>query len=283
MALSKFTRVTIGSAFRYSRGMPTDRHTPSPRRRSANRDFCLSPREYEQAVVERFKTLFPRGAFDVRHDIKMAGTASGAQRQIDIAIYGSGGLMPILVVEVKRQGRPVDLVSSGATVALVRDIGRAPAVMVSISGFSRAAERHLLWEGIEHLTITATEAQGLRWIPLVEERFGLDRWFREVSGDLFEAIRLRNPVPFFETDIPYEEWIATIEAALKAYPEQAKELLGHLAEHHDDDGVRFNAVQLLIEYACFVPAVASRLLATESDADVRALLKDVSGGSSQQV
>eukprot|EP01037_Dinobryon_pediforme_P010503 gene10503-10571_t len=44
----------------------------------------------------------------------------------------------------------------------------------------------------------------------------------------------------------------------------------------------FNAVQLLIECACLEPAAASQLLATETDANVRALLEEVSRGSSPQ-
>nr|WP_293859689.1 hypothetical protein [Sphingomonas sp. SCN 67-18] len=234
----------------------------------------LSPRAYEEAVVERFRTLFPRPAFDVRHDIKMPGQASGARRQVDVAIYETGGSKPILLVEVKRHARAVDLVSSGATIALVRDIGKAPAVMVSIAGFSRAAQHHLLWEGIEHMTITSAEAKGLRWIPLIEQRFGLDRWFREVSGDLFEAMRVRNPAPFLDCDIPYEEWVATIEAGLAAFPEQAADLLRFLAERHPDDGVRFNAVQMLIEDGRLDPAEAARLLRMETDPDVQLLLED---------
>ena len=204
----------------------------------------------------------------------MPGEASGVRRQIDVAIYETGGSTPILIAEVKRRKRPVDLVSSGATIALVRDIGKAPAVMVSIAGFSRAAKRHLLWEGIEHMTITPAEAKGLRWIPLIEEWFGLDRWFREVSGDMFEAMRIRNPEPFRDSDIAYEEWMATIKAGLAMFPEQATELLHHLAERHADDGVRFNAVQMLIEDGGLGPAEAARLLGTGTDADVRQLLEE---------
>src|SRR3546814_5296956 len=88
--------------------------------------------------------------------------------------------------------RAVDLVTSGATAALIRDIGAAPAVMVSTAGFSRAAKSQLLWEGIKHMTISPTEAKGLRWIPHIEQWFGLDRWFRETTGVLFEAMRVRK-------------------------------------------------------------------------------------------
>lgn len=215
----------------------------------------------------------------MRHNINMQGQRSGARRQIDIAIYESGGSTPILVVEVKRQARPIDLVSSGATIALVRDIGQVPAVMVSITGFSRAAKRHLLWEGIEHMTITPAEAKGLRWIPVIEQRFGLDRWFREVSGDLFEAMRVREVAPFLDSDIPYEEWIATIEAGLSMFPKETIELLRYLAGQHPDDGVRFNAVQMLVERDGLDRADILRLLSAEIDPDLRLLLEAALGQS----
>src|SRR3546814_7240645 len=91
------------------------------------------------------------------------------------------------------------------------DVCSSDLVMVSTAGFSRAAKSQLLWEGIKHMTISPTEAKGLRWIPHIEQWFGLDRWFRETTGVLFEAMRVRNVSPFLDTDIPYEEWVATIQ------------------------------------------------------------------------
>lgn len=239
---------------------------------SADEHNDLSPRAYEQAVAERFRTIFPRPAFEVRHDIRLPGRASAVRRQVDIAIYEANGSVPILLVEVKRHKRAVDLVTSGATVALIRDIGAAPAVMVSTAGFSRAAKSQLLWEGIKHMTISPTEAKGLRWIPHIEQWFGLDRWFRETTGVLFEAMRVRNMTPFLDTDIPYEEWVATIQSGLDLFPKQAVALLRNLARSHVDDGVRFNAVQMLIDCDELAQADAADLLAAEIDEEVQSLL-----------
>jgi hypothetical protein len=75
-------------------------------------------------------------------------------------------------------------------------------VMISTSGFSRAARNHLGTEGIAHFTITLKEAEGLRWIPMVEERFAVDHEFREVSGDLVEALRNGDAAPFLHNDLP---------------------------------------------------------------------------------
>lgn len=245
---------------------------PDTRSSPADEHHELSPCAYEQAVAERFRSLFPRPAFDVRHDIRLRGRASAAGRQVDIGIYEANGIVPILIVEVKRHKRRVDLVTSGATIALVRDIGAAPAVMVSTAGFSQAAENQLFWEGIEHMTISPTEAKGLRWIPHIEQWFGLDRWFRETTGDLFEAMRVRNVTPFLDTDIPYDEWVATVQSGLALFPDQAVALLGSLARNHVDDGVRFNAVQMLIDCDELTQSDATDLLAVEIDEEVQSLL-----------
>src|SRR3546814_3788286 len=76
----------------------------------------------------------------------------------------------------------------------------------------------------------STEAKGLLWIPHIEQWFGLDRWFRETTGVLFEAMRVRNVSPFLDTDIPYEEWVATIQSGLDLFPKQAVRSEEHTCE-----------------------------------------------------
>ncbi|WP_234892884.1 hypothetical protein [Sinorhizobium fredii] len=68
----------------------------------------MTPKEYEEAVLERFKTAWPLPQFVVRHNVRLRGQATQARRQIDIAIYEQGSKDPSLIVEVKRHRRPVD-------------------------------------------------------------------------------------------------------------------------------------------------------------------------------
>jgi hypothetical protein len=94
------------------------------------------------------------------------------------------------------------------------------------------------------MTITLTEAQGLRWIPLVEEKFAVDREFRSVSGDLVEALRNGDAAPFIDADIPYEEWLAVIAVGRSLFPESSARVLKSLAREHYDDAARYNAMSM---------------------------------------
>jgi len=130
---------------------------------------------------------------------------------------------------------------------MVQDIGGIPTIMVSTSGFSVAAANHLEAESIGHITITFVEANNLRWIPVLERRFAVDREFKRVSGELVEALRTGDAVPFFDDRLPYEEWLAVLETGLSLFPEWTKKILKTIASDHFDDGHRFNAVLLLSE------------------------------------
>jgi hypothetical protein len=205
----------------------------------------MTPTDYEKAVLERFRTLFPPPRFEVRHNIKLPGEKSRKPRQIDGGVFETGKPRPILIFDAKRQSRVVDVGKAGLTIALVQDVGGTPAVMVATSRFSAAATNHLAAEGIEILTITIEEAQGLRWIPLLEAGFLVDRGFREISGHLVEAARNGNAKPFLQTTVPYEEWLAVAALSHSKFPGSVGKVLTVLARDHLDDGVRFNAIQLL--------------------------------------
>lgn len=238
----------------------------------------MTPKEYEQAVLERFRTLFPPPRFTVKHNVRLGGRKSKARRQVDACVFETGNPKPALLIEAKRHARPIDSVHAGATIALVRDVGTAPAVMVATAGFSRAARNYLVAESIGHLTITLTEAQGLRWIPLVEQAFAVDHEFREVSGHLVEALRTGNATPFLdETGLPYEEWLAVFAAGLSRFPNATTQVLKELARKHFDDAVRFNAVQLLDDADELALADIAILLAGENDPDTRQLLHELLG------
>ena len=182
----------------------------------------MTPTEYELAVVERFRTYWPPPRFVVKHDIRLLGNKTRVQRQIDISVFEAGESEPLLIAEVKRHRRPIDAVRAGSTIALVQDVGGIPAVMVSTSGFSVAAENHLAAEGIEFLKITLNEAMGLRWIPYIEEKFFLDRHYREWSGHLVEAVRLGNAEAFLETEIPFDEWISADRRRPIPFPQPSR-------------------------------------------------------------
>ena len=232
----------------------------------------MTPTEYEKAVLQRFRTDWPPPQFDVRHNIKLRGGKTKVKRQVDVSIFEAGQPAPFLIVEVKRHSRSIDAGKAGATIALVQDVGAIPAVMVSTSGFSVAAKNHLGAEKIGHLTVTLKEAQGLRWIPLVEEKFAVDREFRHISGDLVEALRTGDAIPFINADLPYEEWLAVFACGQCLFPTSTTKVLKVLAREHFDDGTRFNVAVLLDEAGQLGIADLEAVLHRENDPDFREAL-----------
>jgi hypothetical protein len=76
----------------------------------------MTPKEYEKAVLQRFRTLWPPPQFRVVHDVRLRGRKTRAKRQIDICIYETGYLKPVLLAEAKRHKRPIDSVRAGLTI-----------------------------------------------------------------------------------------------------------------------------------------------------------------------
>jgi hypothetical protein len=152
-------------------------------------------------------------------------------------------------------------------------VGNIPTVMVAASRFSIAAANHLAAEEIETLVITLREAQGLRWIPALEQEFAVDVEFREISGHFVEAIRAGNLEPFFYNALPYEEWLAIIAVGQAFFPKSTSKVLKALARKHPDDGVRFNAITLLNDAGQLNQNDAKALLSRECDPETVDLLQ----------
>lgn len=235
----------------------------------------IKPKEYERAVAAFLKGHFPPPDFVVRHDFRLPGTKSKSRRrQIDAGVFERGSVEPMLIAEAKRRSRAIDVVGAGTTIALVRDVGSIPAIMVSSIGFSKGAQNYLATEGIGHLTLTLTEAASQRWIPLIEQFFPLDHAFRNLSGDLVEALRTGDIDPFHYADIPFEEWLAVMACGQSLFPESATRLIQQLAEEHLEGGVRYNALLLLDEAGTLTRSDIDRLLDRETDPDVIELLTE---------
>jgi hypothetical protein len=107
---------------------------------------------------------------------------------------------------------------------------------------------------------------------MIEERFAVDGEFREVSGHLVEAMRKGRPDPFFNTDLPYEEWLAVMSCGQSFFADATTKVLKELARRHHDDGVRFNAIQLLDDAGQLTSEYVKSFLLTERDPDTQELL-----------
>ena len=232
----------------------------------------MTPTEYEKAVLEWFRTDWPPPAYRVVHNIRLRGEKTKIGRQIDVSVFKADNPIPCLIIEAKRHARAIDAGIAGTTIALVQDVGGIPAVMVSTAGFSVAAANHLGAERIGHLTITLKEAMGLRWLPLLSEKFAIDGEFRHISGDLVEALRNGHADPFTDVDLPYEEWLAVFCCGQSRWPTTTAKVLKALAREHTDDGVRFNVAVLLAEAGDLSASDLDAVLHQETDPDSREIL-----------
>jgi hypothetical protein len=68
----------------------------------------MTPEDYEKAVLQRFRTLWPPPRFVVEHNIRLSGRKTKAGRQVDVGIFETGESQPFLIVEAKRHKRPID-------------------------------------------------------------------------------------------------------------------------------------------------------------------------------
>jgi hypothetical protein len=88
-------------------------------------------------------------------------------------------------------------------------------------------------------------------------------------------LRNGNAVPFLDGYLPYEEWCAIFSCGQSLFPEATGRILRTLAREHFDDGVRFNAVQLLDDADQLDKAYIKALLKTERHPDNVALLREL--------
>lgn len=238
----------------------------------------MSSEEYEKSVLEFFRIEWPEPSYQVRHDVRLRGKKTKALRQIDVAIYAVGEEVPLLLIEAKRHGDPIDAGVAGSSIAMVQDLGGIPTIMVSTLGFSKAAANHLDAESIGHMTITLKDARALRWISKIEKLFAVDREFKIVSGELVEALRAGEAEPFFDCDIPYEEWLAVINTGISLFPKEAQEILMKIAYSHFYDDHRYNALKILHDVWGCDRLFIEKCLAREKDGEVAELLEEMLEG-----
>jgi hypothetical protein len=61
----------------------------------------MTPEDYEKAVLQRFRTLFPPPRFVVKHNIRLSGHKTKTPRQVDVGIFETGKSQLSLIVEAK--------------------------------------------------------------------------------------------------------------------------------------------------------------------------------------
>ena len=238
----------------------------------------ISPGEYEKALYEKLLYEFPRGAFHLVCDDHVVGRYSEAPRQLDVAVYRRDQSHPFLVADAKRRGRAIDVGLVDCFIGTLEDIGPDTKIgaIVSLMGFSEAAQRRAAACEIELLVVSVDEALQMNWRPIARRIYPRDWAFHpELTAGLQSLHRGDSPNRTIQRleRIPFEEWIGFVEYGLANHPAEAGGFLRFVALNHYDDGWRFNAVQQLIGSNLIDRADVEAILAQESDPATIQLLR----------
>lgn len=107
----------------------------------------ISWNEFE-AIVARLQSTFNKAGVVTRNE-RILGKVSGRSRQIDVAIRTTVGTEDVLiVVECKKWNRKADVQAVEAFAGVKKDVGAHMGIMVSTTGFSKAAYQRASAEGI---------------------------------------------------------------------------------------------------------------------------------------
>ncbi|MCP3165154.1 restriction endonuclease [Myxococcus qinghaiensis] len=234
--------------------------------------------------MEKFLREFPPPHFRVEpsaeDDYYFIGRHSGEGRQLDVAVFRRGEGAPFLVVDAKHWRKPLDIVDVESFISFLDDVGAQIGVLVTSSRFTKASPRRAAGAHVSiHLEIVSVE-EALEW-----DWLGLGRriypWDWVYHWHLGHALRLLeeggavDAVSEAMEEVPFEEWEAAVNFALKRHQDEARHFLGWVATMHHDDRWRFNAARHLGENGLLTESIRKRVIELEADPEARALLAEL--------
>jgi len=241
----------------------------------------LDAAKYEHLVRERFANLFQEPEFEVVGGASTFwdGHLSGIPRQIDVGVFRLQPVRePYLVADAKRHGARLDVGDVDAFVGFMQDVRCSRGVLASLLGGSAAAMQRAASSGIELHVVSYAEALSFDWQQIAA---GLYPWDSVLQPELGECLRLLNRGKmdaFFEVleSLMFEEWVALFTHAPANVRLAARRALVAIAESHDDDAWRFNALQTMHESYSPISSIWLReRLAAETDHEIREFLQEV--------
>jgi len=239
-------------------------------------------REYERAMFNDLYYRYRAPAWRVQPDLRtLRGLISREHRQVDVAVFASGGARPEIAVECKLYGRRLNVKDVEGILGMLEDVGAKWGVLVAPLGFSRAAERRVQNTSLVLLQLGEREARRLNWRELARAVFPWDEGFHPDMGNAFHALVVDNDVDqCIEAleELPFEEWDNAVRTLCQAKPTAAASMLHAIAEFHPEDDWRYNAVRLLDELGILTEELIDQLLEQETDATTRELLHELRGG-----
>lgn len=209
-------------------------------------------REYEDAVCDEFTMRYPKA--EIARDIKLDGTLSGTQRQIDVLIDAVvAGQAVRTVVDAKMYNRRVDVKAVEEFLGLLVDVGADRGLMVTTVGYSRAAlaRAHRDSSHVELDVMSLEEFREFQWplgIPFSRDRavilpapFG---WVVDATVKGTTAVLYQRGLDFGEAAEAYE-W-AYVNFWHKDVPNTPNTLEGLLEKQ--DAGLRSENEETEIEH-----------------------------------
>ena len=244
--------------------------------------MLISWKDYELAVLEKVRLDAAASAVRVtgtEHGIEhhVLGQRSGTPRQLDVAIYRLDESRPFFIGDAKQHAKKIDVTVVDSFVGLMGDVGATMGLLVAPHGFTPGALEYAENAAVKVWIMTIEEALTYKWLPEARRIFPFDWTFHE---QLAQAVRHLNDGLFADEivdaleSVHYEEWSEFVTYALANHAGQAVAFLQTIAEHHHDDGWRFNAIQRLDESGHLASSFAQNLLGHEQDADVAERLRD---------
>lgn len=236
--------------------------------------------DYELAVLEHLRQEYaglPVRVFGTeggqRHEV--VGQYSMVPRQLDVAAYAEGDERPFFVADAKHYSEKLDVKDVESFAGMADDVGARFSALIAPEGFTAGAFRRAAAVEMDLQLLTVDEALTCSWLGHARMLYPQDWVFRRET-----ALALRRVSEGAEDEeivealeaLPFEEWTEVVGFALLHHRSPALRMLVAVADHHPDDTWRFNAVDRLIDAGEMGAALRARLLASESDPDVRELL-----------
>jgi Restriction endonuclease len=238
-------------------------------------------KEYEDALLQRLRQEFFEDTFVVRGteagmQHRVMGRFSLINRQLDVGAYRLGESRPFLLADAKKYDNKVDVKDVEMFLGMMDDVGAEIGLIAAPNGASEGAKNRARAAAVTVMVMSFEEAVRFKdWLPLAATVYPHDWAFHAELGlalrNLHGGKDLSGVIVALEA-MPFEEWSAFVGFSSVYRPNEAVSFLRVVAEHHPDDGWRFNAIQRLDDLGQIDDSFRAHLLQREPDPDVQRLL-----------
>ena len=234
-------------------------------------------KDYQRALFEKLLYEFPPPMFKVIHDIKFNGKYSGGRRQVDVAVFRSNEKNPFLIAEAKFIRSKIDILHIDAFITKIKEVNAKIGIMVVSSNYTESEKRLANTFDIDLRIMTLEEALETQWLPIARSIFAFDWAFHpQIAAGLCHLEKNKDPEKIIEAieDIPFDEWVALVQYAIKKHSTEAANFLWFIARQHYNEDWRFNAIQELISSDLIKRFDIRQIFESEQDREILDMLHE---------